>query len=58
MCEALTFLIDNIYIIFGFKFYRYIVGIPIGTNCVPPVADLFLLCYERDFILSLSEDTQ
>ena len=29
-----------------------------GTNCVPLVADLFLFCYERDFMLSLSEDTQ
>ena len=27
-----------------------------GTNCVPLVADLFLFCYERDFMLSLSED--
>ena len=27
-----------------------------GTNCAPLVADLFLFCYERDFVLSLSED--
>ena len=56
MCEALTFLLDNIYIRFGSKLYRQIVGIPMGTNCAPLVADLFLLCYERDFMLSLSED--
>ena len=29
-----------------------------GTNCAPLVADLFLFCYERDFILSLSEENQ
>ena len=29
-----------------------------GTNCALLVADLFLFCYERDFMLSLSEDTQ
>ena len=29
-----------------------------GTDCAPLVADLFLFCYERDFILSLSEDSQ
>ena len=29
-----------------------------GTNCAPVVADLFLFCYERDFMLSLSEDNQ
>ena len=56
--EALTFLLDNIYIRFGSKLYRQIVGIPMGTNCAPLVADLFLLCYERDFKLSLSNDNQ
>ena len=29
-----------------------------GTNCAPLVADLFLFCYERDFIMSLSDDKQ
>ena len=29
-----------------------------GTNCAPLVADLFLFCYERDFMFSLSEDNQ
>ena len=58
MCEALTFLYENIYIRFSSKLYRHIVGIPMGTNCAPLVADLFLFCYERDFKLSLSEDNQ
>ena len=25
-----------------------------GTSCAPLVADLFLFCYERDFMMSLS----
>ena len=25
-----------------------------GTNCAPLIADLFLFCYERDFMASLS----
>ena len=58
MWEALTFLLDNIYIRFGSKLYRQIVGIPMGSNCAPLVAHLFLFCYERDFMLSLSEDNQ
>ena len=29
-----------------------------GTNCAPLVADLFLFCYERDFMKSLSDDNQ
>ena len=56
MCEALTFLVNNIYIRFGTKLFRQIVGIPMGTNCAPLVADLFLFCYEIDFMMSLSEE--
>ena len=29
-----------------------------GTNCAPLAADLFLFCYERDFMMSLSDDKQ
>ena len=58
VCDALSFLLDNIYIRFGTKLYRQIVGIPMGTNCVPLVADLFLFCYERDFMKDLSSDNQ
>ena len=29
-----------------------------GTNCAPLVADLFLFCYERDFMKDLSSDSQ
>ena len=29
-----------------------------GTNYAPLVADLFLFCYERLFIMSLSDETQ
>ena len=29
-----------------------------GTNCAPLVADLFMFCYEREFMMSLSDDKQ
>ena len=58
VCEALTFLLDNIYITYGTTLFRQIVGIPMGTNCAPLVADLFLFCYERDFMMSLSVENQ
>ena len=29
-----------------------------GTNCAVLVADLFLFCYERDFMKSLSPENQ
>ena len=58
MCDALHYLLDNIFIRFGSKLYRQIIGIPMGTNCASLVADLFLFCYERDFMLSLSDNNQ
>ena len=58
VCDALSFLLDNIYIRFGTKSYRQIVGILMGTYCAPLVADLFLFCYERDFVKYLSSDNQ
>ena len=45
MCDALHYLLDNIFIRFGSKLYRQIVGIPMGTNCAPLVADLFLFYF-------------
>ena len=54
--DALIYLLDNIYIRFGSKLYRQNVGIPMGTNCAPLVADLFLFCYERDFMMSLTKE--
>ena len=58
MCDALHYLLDNIFIRFGSKLYRQIVSFLMGTNCAPLAADLFLFCYERDFMLSLSDNNQ
>ena len=58
MCDALHYLLDNIFFRFGSKLYRQIVGIPMGANCASLVADLFLFCYERNFMLPLSENNQ
>ena len=62
VCDALSYLLDNTldntYIRFDNKFYRQSVGIPMGTNCAPLVADLFLFSSERDFMTSLSNDNQ
>ena len=56
MCDALHYHLDKISIRFGSKLYRQIVGIPMGTNCAPLIADLFLFCYERNLMLSLSDN--
>ena len=38
--------------------YKQFVGISMGTNCAPLVADLFIFCYERYFFTFLSDDNQ
>ena len=58
MCVALHYHLFYIFIRFGSKLYRQIVGFPMGTYCASLVADLFLICYERDFMLSLSDNNQ
>ena len=40
------------------KLCRQIVGIPVGTDCALFVTYLLLSCYERDFMLSLSDENQ
>ena len=51
-------MLSILFIIFGSKLYRPIEGIPTGTNWGPNVVDLFLICYERDLMLSLSDNNQ
>ena len=58
VCDALTFLLDSIFIKFGTKLYRQVVRIPMDTYCAPLVAELFLFWYDRDFMMSLSYDNQ
>jgi hypothetical protein len=48
--NMLEFLIDNIFVMLGGCVFQQTVGIPMGTNCVPLLADLFLYSYEADFI--------
>ena len=58
MCDALHYLLDNLFIRFGSKSYRQIVGILMGTDCAPLVRDLFLFCYKRDFMFSMLDNNQ
>ena len=41
-----------------FVLVKYVQEPYMGTNCAPLVADLLLFCYERDFMLSLSDNNQ
>ena len=51
--KMLEFLVDNIFMVFPGKVFQHIIGIPMGTNCAPLLADIFLYSYEAEFIQSL-----
>ena len=51
--KMLELLVDNIFVVFAGKVFQQIVGIPMGTNCAPLLADIFLYSYEAVFIQSL-----
>ena len=46
----IEFLIENIYVRLGGLHFRQVIGIPMGTNCAPLLADLFLNTYETEFL--------
>jgi hypothetical protein len=56
MISMLEFLIDNIFVSFGGILFQQVVGIPMGTNCAPLLADLFLYSYESSANLELLID--
>ncbi|MCU7801424.1 MAG: hypothetical protein KZQ70_15165, partial [gamma proteobacterium symbiont of Lucinoma myriamae] len=51
--RMLEFLIDNIFVMFDGQIFQQTIGIPMGTNCAPLLADLFLYSYEAEFIQGL-----
>ena len=48
--RLLNWLIDNIYVTFGDQCFRQTIGIPMGTDCAPFLANLFLYSYEYQWI--------
>ena len=56
ICKMIEFLVDNIYVRFGGQLFRQMVGIPMGTNCAPLLADFFLYSYENEFLDKLIKE--
>ena len=52
--ESIKFLVNNSYITFGSKVFHQVIGIPMGSNCSPLLADLFLFNCEYNFVNSLN----
>ena len=59
LLECLQFVIDNAYVVHNGIIYKQVVGIPMGNNMGPHLANIYLHVYESDFIGSISEaDTE
>ena len=53
LISYVEYLIDNIYVNVGNEVYRQCVGIPMGTDCAPLLANLFLFFYEYRYMKGL-----
>ena len=50
LSSLVSFLVSNTFLLVGNTIYRQTVGIPMGTNCAPVLANLFLFFYENAYI--------
>ena len=55
LMEYMEYLINNIYVTFDNIVYHQVIGIPMGTDCAPVVANLFLFYYEHKYIANLDD---
>ena len=58
LIKSFTYIIDNIYVTFNDGVYRQIIGIPMGTDCAPLLANLFLYHYENEWIKRLELESK
>ena len=58
----LKYLLDNIYIKYNGSIFRQLIGIPMGTDCAPDLANRFLFVFEYKYVMGLinsgSSDTK
>jgi len=54
--EALSYLMGNCYFTFGDNIFRQIIGIPMGSDPAPFMANLFLYHFESKWIKSLKKE--
>ena len=54
--SLLNWLLDNTYVRVGNKIFKQCIGIPMGTDCAPYLANLFLYSYEFDFMNNLLKE--
>ena len=58
ICQMIGLLIDNICIKIGNHLFPQCIGISMGTNCAPLLANLFLYPYEVEFLRSMKKSNK
>jgi len=58
LVRMIAYLIDHIYVTCGSFTFRQIIGIPMGTDCAPLLANLFLYSYEWRFMRQKTKEKQ
>ena len=51
--HLLTYLLDNLYIKYFNQIFKQLIGVPMGSDCGPDLANLFLFAYEYQYVLGL-----
>ena len=51
------YLVDNIFISIGNHVFKQVIGIPMGTDCAPLLANLFLFHFEYGYIKEKLSET-
>ena len=54
--EVMDYIIDNAYFEVSNKIFRQIIGIPMGSDPAPFIANLFLYLYENRFLNKLKKE--
>ena len=57
MIEILEFILDNIFVKFGNKIYKQVIGVPIGSDSGADIANLLLFSYESEYIEKVSKQS-
>ena len=55
MMDILEFILDNIFVKYGRKVFKQVVGIPIGLDSGQDIANLLLFSYESDYVEKTSK---
>ena len=50
LIKHVNWLIANIYVVCGDSMFKQVIGIPMGTDCAPFLANLFLFAYEYEWL--------